>query len=288
MPKIVQVRLRESGRIVSLQTHELDLRTGKEVIVEGKRGEDFGEITSIQELVHQGEQREKVLKKVKRLATTEDKKRLEENKSKDEKAFQACLKKIEGREMPMKLVDAAYSFNQTRITFYFTAEERVDFRELVKDLAHLFQARIEMRQIGVRDEARRLGGYGCCGRALCCATFLKEFEPVTIRMAKEQRLSLDPSKVSGTCGRLLCCLMYEHQTYREMGKRMPKEGTKVIIEQGEGEIVDINILKQTATVELKEGQKIEVPVGKLTRPRPLRRRKESSRVRHRDSKPRPR
>ncbi|MCD5401160.1 stage 0 sporulation protein, partial [candidate division NPL-UPA2 bacterium] len=214
-----------------------------------------------------------------RLATPEDKKRLEENKIKEEKAFQACLKKIEDREIPMKLVDAEYSFDQSRITFYFTAEERVDFRELVKDLAHLFKARIEMRQIGVRDEARRLGGYGCCGRPLCCAAFLKEFEPVTIRMAKEQRLSLDPSKVSGVCGRLLCCLMFEYQTYRELGKKMPKERTRVITEQGEGEIVDLNILEQTVTVELEEGQRIEVPVEKLTRPRPLRRRKESARVR---------
>lgn len=287
MPKVVRVRLRGSGRILSFQAQELKLSIGEEVIVEGERGEKFGEVMSTQEVAHREDGREELLKKVKRLATPEDKKRLEENKVKEEKAFRSCLKKIEDREIPMKLVDAEYSFDQSRITFYFTAEERVDFRELVKDLAHLFKARIEMRQIGVRDEARRLGGYGCCGRSLCCATFLKEFEPVTIRMAKEQRLSLDPSKVSGTCGRLLCCLMYEYQTYREMGKKMPKEGTKVITEQGEGEIVDLNIFKQTVTVELEEGQKIEVPVEKLTRPRPLRRRKDSARVHRRDFKSRP-
>ena len=287
MPKVAQVRLRESGRILSFYVQELDPGIGEEVIVEGERGEEFGEVISRQELTPREDGREKLLKKVQRLATPEDKKRLEENKIKEEKAFQACLKKIEDREIPMKLVDAEYSFDQSRITFYFTAEERVDFRELVKDLAHLFKARIEMRQIGVRDEARRLGGYGCCGRPLCCATFLKEFEPVTIRMAKEQRLSLDPSKVSGVCGRLLCCLMFEYQTYRELGKKMPKERTRVITEQGEGEIVDLNILEQTVTVELEEGQRIEVPVEKLTRPRPLRRRKESARVRRRDFKSRP-
>ncbi len=287
MPKIVQVRLRESGRTLYFQARKFDLSVGEEVIVEVERGEELGEVISRQELAPGESGKEESLKKVKRIATAADKKRWEENKRKKEEALKTCLKKIEEREIPMKLVDAEYSFDQSRITFYFTAEERIDFRELVKDLAHLFKARIEMRQIGVRDEARRLGGYGCCGRPLCCATFLKEFEPVTIRMAKEQRLSLDPSKVSGTCGRLLCCLIYEYQTYRELGKRMPKERTKVITEQGEGEIVDINILKQKVTVELEEGQKIEVPVEKLTRPRPLRRRKENCRVRRRDSKSRP-
>ncbi len=284
MSKAVQVRLQESGRIISFQVQELDLGTGEEVIVEGERGEEFGEVISRQESTHREGKREEPPKKVQRLATPEDKKRLEENKSKEEKAFQACLKKIEDREMLMKLVDAKYSFNQSRITFYFTAEERVDFRELVKDLARLFKARIEMRQIGVRDEAKHLGGYGCCGRSLCCATFLKEFEPVTIRMAKEQRLSLDPSKVSGACGRLLCCLMFEYRTYRELRKKMPKEKTKVITEQGEGEIVNLNILEQTVTVELKEGQKIKVPVEKLTRVRPLKRKKEGARVRRCDFK----
>ncbi len=288
MSKVVQVKLRESGKIFPFHTQELNFDIGKEVIVEGKRGEELGKVMSTQELAQGEGKREDLLKKVKRLVTPKDKKRLEENKSKEEKTFQACLKKIEDREIPMKLVGAEYSFDQSRITFYFTAEERVDFRELVKDLAHLFKARIEMRQIGVRDEAKRLGGYGCCGRSLCCATFLKDFEPVTIRMAKEQRLSLDPSKVSGACGRLLCCLMYEHQTYRELGKKMPKERTKVTTEQGEGEIVDLHILKQTVTVELKEGQKIEVPLEKITRTRPLKRRKESPRVHHRNPKPRSR
>ena len=287
MPKIVQVRLGEKGKIFSFQTQDLDLPIGGEVIVQGERGEEFGKIMSMKEPVPGGNKKEEPLKKVKRLATPEDKKRLEENKIKEKESFQACLKKIEDRETPMKLVDAEYSFDQSRITFYFTAEERVDFRELVKDLARLFKARIEMRQIGVRDEARRLGGYGCCGQSLCCATFLKEFEPVTIRMAKEQRLSLDPSKVSGICGRLLCCLTYEYQTYREIGKKMPKERTKVVTEQGEGEIVDLNILKRTVMVELKEGQKIEFPVDKLIRTRPLlRKRKESPRLRRRKQQPR--
>lgn len=296
MSKVARVRLQENSRILSFYVQELDLSIGEEVIVEGERGEEFGKVISRQELTHKEGGREKLpcpcpmkgrVKKVQRRATPEDKKKLEENKIKEEKAFQVCLKKIEGRKISMKLVDAEYSFDQSRITFYFTAEERVDFRALVKDLAHLFKARIEMRQIGVRDKARRLGGYGCCGQPLCCATFLKEFEPVTIRMAKEQRLSLDPSKVSGTCGRLLCCLMFEYRTYRELRKKMPKERTQVITEQGEGEIVNLNILEQKVTVELKEGQRIEVPVEKLTRPRPLRKRKESTRTRRRNFKSRP-
>lgn len=287
MPTIVQVRLRESGRALYFQARKFDLGVGEEVIVEVERGEELGEVIARKELAPRESGKAESFKKVKRIATAADKKRWEENKRKKEEALKTCLKNIAEREIPMKLVDAEYSFDQSRITFYFTAEERIDFRELVKDLARLFKARIEMRQIGVRDEARRLGGYGCCGRPLCCATFLKEFEPVTIRMAKEQRLSLDPSKVSGTCGRLLCCLIYEYQTYRELGKKIPKERTKVITDQGEGEIVEINILKQKVTVELEEGQKIEVPVEKLTRPRPLRRRKENCRVPHCDSKSRP-
>ncbi|NOX97973.1 MAG: stage 0 sporulation family protein [Nitrospirae bacterium] len=287
MSKIIQVRLRESGKILSFHAQEFNLKAGEKVIVEGDRGEAFGEVISPQSFALREDRRGKPIKKIRRIASPEDNKRLKENKVKEAEALQACLKKIEEREMPMKLVDAEYSFDRSRITFYFTAEERVDFRELVKDLAHLFKARIEMRQIGVRDEARRLGGYGCCGRSLCCATFLKEFEPVTIRMAKEQRLSLDPSKVSGTCGRLLCCLTYECKTYREMGKKLPKERTKVVTEQGEGEIVDLNILKQTVTVKLSEGQKIEVPVEKITRSRPQKKKKESTPARRQEPKSRP-
>ncbi len=279
MPEVVKIRLRESGKITYYDTQELHLNCGDEVVVEGESGEEWAEVVSEPEI----KERKESLPKVKRVVTAEDRKRLEENKTRAREAFKACLQKIGDKELPMKLVDAEYSFDRSRITLYFIAEERVDFRELVKDLAHLFKVRIEMRQIGVRDEAKRLGGFGPCGRPLCCASFLKEFEPVTIRMAKEQRLSLDPGKVSGVCGRLLCCLMYECQAYREMGRRLPKEGTKVITEQGEGEIVDLNILKQTVTVELKEGQKVEVPVEKLKRHRPGLRRREL-RDRHRRSK----
>lgn len=274
--KVVQVKLRESGRSLYFRVWGLNLSIGEEVIVEGERGEMFGEVISRQNLTSREIGKGQLLKKVKRLATPEDKERLKENKVKEEEAFQACLTKIEERKVPMKLVSVEYSFDRSRITFSFTAEERVDFRELVKDLARLFKARIEMRQIGARDKARRLSGYGCCGQPLCCATFLKEFEPVTIRMAKEQRLSLDPDRVSGTCGRLLCCLMFECQTYRELGKKMPREGTRVLTRRGEGEVVDLNILKRTVTVELEEGQKMEFPLEELTRPRPLRRKKESA------------
>ena len=285
MREIVRVRLRESGKIIYCHTQELHLNRGDEVVVAGKSGEEWAEVVSKPQIISEKERKESP-KKVKRVVTAEDRKRLEENERKAREVFKTCLQKIEDRELSMKLVDAEYSFDRSRITLCFIAEERVDFRELVKDLAHLFKVRVEMRQIGVRDEAKRLGGFGRCGQPLCCATFLKEFEPVTIRMAKEQKLSLDPSKVSGICGRLLCCLMYECQTYREMGKRLPKEGTKVITEQGEGEIVALNILKQTLTVELKEGQKVEIPVEKLTRHRPgLRRRELHDRHRHSKSKP---
>ncbi len=282
--KIVQVKLPENGRSLYFQAQEFNLSIGEEVIVEGEQGETFGEVISRQKLTPRENKKELLLKKVKRLAAPPDKKRLEENKVKEEEAFQACLKKIEEGEIPMKLVDVAYSFNRSRITFSFTAAERIDFRKLVKDLAQLFKARIEMRRMGARDEARRLGGYGCCGQPLCCATFLQEFEPVTIGMAKEQRLSLDPDRVSGTCGRLLCCLMFECRTYRELGKRMPREGTRVITKQGEGEVVDLNILKRLVTVEFEEGQRIEFPLEKIARTRTLRRRKESARVPCRKSK----
>ncbi|MCD5390267.1 stage 0 sporulation family protein [candidate division NPL-UPA2 bacterium] len=313
MPEVVKVRLRESGKIAYYHTQELYLNQGDEVVVEGESGEEWAEVVSGPEIKerHVGvlhtaigsavgsrehsqgsavrqcrRQAKESLRKVKRVVTAEDRKRWEENERKAREVFKTCLQKIKDKELPMKLVDAEYSFDRSRITLYFIAEERVDFRELVKDLAHLFKTRIEMRQIGARDEAKRLGGFGPCGRPLCCATFLKEFEPVTIRMAKEQRLSLDPGKVSGVCGRLLCCLMYECQTYREMGRRLPREGTKVITEQGEGEIVDLNILKQTVTVELKEGQKVEIPVEKLKRHRPsLRRRELRDRHRHPKSNP---
>jgi cell fate regulator YaaT (PSP1 superfamily) len=172
----------------------------------------------------------------------------------------ACSKKIEAHKLPMKLVGAEYSFDRSKIIFYFTSDERVDFRELVKELANIFRARIELKQIGVRDEAKMLGGFGPCGRELCCAKFLKNFDAVSIRMAKDQNLSLNPTKISGLCGRLMCCLGYEYETYRELIKGMPEIGSEIKTEKGKGKVISTNPLKGTVTAELADGSHIDIKV----------------------------
>jgi cell fate regulator YaaT (PSP1 superfamily) len=184
---------------------------------------------------------------------------IEKNKKKVKEVMDACSKKIHERHLPMKLIDAEFTFDRSKIMFYFTAEGRIDFRDLVKDLANVFKTRIELKQIGVRDEAKMLGGFGPCGRVLCCATFLKDFEPVTIKMAKEQNLPLNPTKISGLCGRLMCCLSYEHKTYKELMKGAPKEGDTIKTEKGSGKVIGINAIKRCSTVELEDGSLIEVP-----------------------------
>jgi cell fate regulator YaaT (PSP1 superfamily) len=197
-------------------------------------------------------------KKIIRLAGDPDFKQIEENRLKAREAFGTCLKKIEEHKLDMKLVKAEYSFDRSKIVFYFTAEGRIDFRNLVKDLAKIFKARIELRQIGVRDEARFFGGFGPCGRELCCAKFLKDFEPVTIKMAKEEGLPLNPPKISGLCGRLMCCLSFEYENYKLLSKGLPREGEKIHTAQGKGKVVSVNVFKRTATVELEDGTQIEV------------------------------
>lgn len=181
-----------------------------------------------------------------------------EEQKKIKEVMDSCSRKIQERRLPMKLIDAEFSFDRSKVIFYFTAEGRVDFRDLVKDLANVFKTRIELKQIGVRDEAKMLGGLGPCGRALCCATYLKDFEPVTIKMAKEQNLPLNPTKISGLCGRLMCCLGYEYKTYKELMKGLPREGETVKTEKGVGKVVGINAIKRSATVELEDGSLIEV------------------------------
>ena len=198
------------------------------------------------------------LKKVMRKANPWDMHQIEKNKKKIGEVMDACSKKIQERRLPMKLIDAEFSFDRSKIIFYFTAEGRVDFRDLVKDLANAFKARIELKQIGVRDEAKILGGLGPCGRALCCATYLKDFEPVTIKMAKEQNLPLNPTKISGLCGRLMCCLGYEHKTYKELMKGLPREGEQLKTAKGTGKIVSVNALKRSVTVELEDGTLVVV------------------------------
>ena len=197
-------------------------------------------------------------KKVVRLARENDLKQIKENRVKAKEAFSACVKKISEHKLDMKLVQAEYSFDRSKIIFYFTANGRVDFRELVKDLAKIFKARIELRQIGVRDEARHFGGFGPCGRELCCARFLKDFEPVTIKMAKEEGLSLNPPKISGLCGRLMCCLSFEYETYKLLSKGLPHEGERVHTEKGKGKVLSVNVFKRKASVELEDGTVIEV------------------------------
>jgi cell fate regulator YaaT (PSP1 superfamily) len=257
MEKLVMVRLRDAGQAYFCDTSGLEVKEGDYVIVEHDRGLDYGQIISPRDMVSDVKSKE-APKKIVRLAKDTDLKQIEENRAKSKEAFSTCLKKIEEHKLEMKLVDAEYSFDRSKIIFYFTAEGRVDFRNLVKDLAKIFKARIELRQIGVRDEAKLFGGFGPCGRQLCCATFLKDFEPVTIKMAKEEGLPLNPPKISGLCGRLMCCLSFEYETYKILSKGLPHEGERVHTLQGKGKVISINVFKRTATVELEDGAQIEV------------------------------
>ncbi|MCM8798091.1 MAG: stage 0 sporulation family protein [Candidatus Omnitrophica bacterium] len=256
---VVQVKLREGGKVSLFEiSEEIKPKIGDYVIVEQERGFDYGQVLSERETISDLVQGEPVYKVV-RLATPEDLNQINKNRRRIKGVINLCLKKIAEHKLNMKLVDAEYSFDRTKIVFYFTAEGRIDFRELVKDLAKAFKVRIELRQIGVRDEARRLGGFGPCGRTLCCATFLKDFEPVTMRMAKDQNLSLNPIKISGLCGRLMCCLSYEACLYQELSRGLPRIGDLVEVEGGgKGRVVDLNILKRTATIELEDGRKVNI------------------------------
>jgi cell fate regulator YaaT (PSP1 superfamily) len=266
--EVVQVRLREAGKVFYYETGNIKVHLGDTVIVEQDRGLEYGEVVSEPETVSQDAiaPGEEPIMKIVRMASPDDINQIAENKKKAKETAQIAEKKIQERELPMKLVDTEYSFDRSKIIFYFTSESRVDFRELVKELAHAFKARIELKQIGVRDEARMFGGFGCCGRQLCCATFLKDFQPVTIRMAKEQNLPLNPAKISGICGRLMCCLAYESCTYREMSKGLPRMGETVNVNEGHGKVIEINVLKRCVTVDLGEGKKTVVCYNKCIAP----------------------
>ena len=255
MYKVVGVRFKKAGRIYYFAPNGHNFVVGDKVVVETARGFEYGEVTMEAREVSE---KEVVLplKNVIRKATAEDEKRAEENIIKEQEAFDTCQQKIIEHSLPMKLVDVEYTFDVSKIIFYFTAEGRVDFRDLVKDLASIFRTRIELRQIGVRDEAKMLGGLGSCGQVLCCHSFLGDFEPVSIKMAKEQNLSLSPNKISGICGRLMCCLKYENDFYEEERKRAPKIGKIVKTPQGTGKIIDVNILKSTVKVEMVDDVQI--------------------------------
>ena len=253
--EVVQIKLRDSNYVSWFKINNLVTKIGDCVIVEAERGIDYGQVNS--EAIQQ-EQSNGTLKSVLRLATSDDLKKIEDNRKKAKEAFDICLEKINAHKLEMKLVDCQYSFDASKVLFYFTADNRIDFRNLVKDLARIFKARIELRQIGVRDEAKLFGGFGPCGRELCCSKFLKDFEPVTIKMAKEQNLPLNPPKISGLCGRLMCCLSYEYECYRDLCKGLPREGEKVDTPQGKGKVINVNILRRTVLIETEEGRQIEV------------------------------
>ncbi len=251
--EIIGVRFRRGGKIYFYDPDRLSLAEGDEVIVPTARGVEFGRVARA---AH--EMREECLpadlKKVIRRATDRDRGQLERNQARRETARQKCLELIRKHKLEMKLVDVDYVFDGNSITFYFTSDGRVDFRELVKDLASALKTRIEMRQVGVRDEAKAIGGLGPCGRPLCCAMFLEEFEPVSIRMAKEQNLPLNPSKISGICGRLMCCLRYEQEAYRDFLRRVPKVGALVETAKGNGKVAGYDVLNMRVRVETPAGE----------------------------------
>lgn len=252
MVNVVGIRFKKVGKIYYFEPQDLKINKGDYLIVETARGIELGEcVIGIKEISE--EEIISPLKKVLRIATEEDILQHKENKDKEVAALEICLKKIEEHNLNMKLIDVEYTFDNNKVIFYFTADGRVDFRELVKDLATIFKTRIELRQIGVRDEAKMIGGLGPCGRPMCCSSFLGDFASVSIKMAKEQNLSLNPTKISGICGRLMCCLNYEQNTYEDIRKRLPKVGSIVETVDGKGEVTLNNTVKESVKVKTKIG-----------------------------------
>ena len=265
MPTVVGIRFKKACKIYYFDPAESGVAKGDHAIVETARGVEYGEVVIGPREVDESSI-VPPLKPVMRKATAEDDLKLAENKIREKEAFNICLRKIKNHDLPMRLIDVEFTFDVNKIIFYFTADGRIDFRELVKDLASVFRTRIELRQIGVRDEAKMLGGIGSCGRPLCCATFLGDFEPVSIRMAKDQSLSLNPTKISGICGRLMCCLKYENHMYckgcgngnKRERVEIPKMGALVVTPLGEGKVVGINRGQHTASVKLAPDNIIQV------------------------------
>ncbi len=255
MYKVIGVRFKKAGKIYYFDPLDYELNIDDYVIVETARGVEYGKVAiSLQEV----DENDVVLplKKIIRPAEDNDIDKVEENNVEAQKAFSVGIEKIAEHQLDMKLVDVEYTFDKNKIIFYFTAEGRVDFRNLVKDLAAIFRTRIELRQIGVRDEAKMLGGIGPCGRMLCCSTFLGDFEPVSIKMAKDQNLSLNPSKISGLCGRLMCCLKYENDEYEDAKKQMPDIGTRIDVPEGQGKVVGLNLLERVLQVSLFDSEQV--------------------------------
>ena len=275
MIKVIGVRFRKAGKVYFFDPAGMEIKTGDHVIVETARGIEFGHVV----LGNREVEDKKVvqpLKSVIRMATRADEEVERKNKEKEKDAFRICLEKIKKHDLQMKLIDAEYTFDNNKVLFYFTADGRIDFRELVKDLAAVFKTRIELRQIGVRDETKIMGGVGICGRALCCHSYLSEFIPVSIKMAKEQNLSLNPTKISGVCGRLMCCLKNEEETYEELNSKLPNIGDYVTTDDGlKGEVHSVSVLRQlvkvVVTVDRDEKEIREYKVEQL-KFRPKRRR----------------
>ena len=248
MTKVIGVRFRQAGKVYFFSPGKLHVKQGDKVIVETARGVEFGSVVTGPKDV-KDEEITQPLKSVIRIATEEDRRNEEKNREKEKEAFEVCLEKIRKHELDMKLINAEYTFDGNKVLFYFTADGRIDFRELVKDLAAVFRSRIELRQIGVRDETKIRGGIGICGRPLCCHTYLSDFAPVSIKMAKEQNLSLNPTKISGVCGRLMCCLTNEEETYEELNSHLPAIGDIVTTMEGlKGEVQSVSVLRQLVKV----------------------------------------
>ena len=264
--RIVQVEFKGERTDYFVNAKDLPIDVGDYVVVQVERGRDMGKIIQsgpdLEKITHVRPVTQEVLRK----ATDDDMIAFEENKRKEKEARRECEEKIAGRSLKMKLVDVEYLLDGSKITFFFTADERVDFRELVKDLAAIYKTRIELRQIGVRDEAKRLGGIGSCGRKYCCTTFLQEFEPVTLKMARDQSLSVSPTKISGACGRLMCCLAYERDYYMQVAKRLPKVGTRVETSFGEATVTGLDIFAQAINVKDDEGNETRLTLDQIKKP----------------------
>jgi cell fate regulator YaaT (PSP1 superfamily) len=263
---IVQVEFKGERTDYFVNAKNIPVEIGDYVVVEVERGRDMGKVIrtgpDLEKITHVRPVTQQVLRK----STEEDLKAFEENKRKEQEARRVCEGKIASRNLKMKLVDVEYQLDGSKITFFFTADERVDFRELVKDLAAIYKTRIELRQIGVRDEAKRLGGIGSCGRKYCCTTFLQEFEPVTLKMARDQSLSVSPTKISGACGRLMCCLAYERDYYMQIAKRLPKIGTRVTTSYGEATVTGLDIFGQAIIAKDDEGNEMRLTLDQIKKP----------------------
>ena len=263
MTRVIGVRFRTAGKIYYFSPGKYVIKKGDHVIVETARGVEYGTVVSDPQEI-EDEKVVKPLKTVLRTSSTKDDEQEKANREKEKEAFKVCLEKIKKHNLDMKLIDAEHTFDNNKILFYFTADGRIDFRELVKDLAAVFKTRIELRQIGVRDETKIIGGYGICGRPLCCHSYLSDFVPVSIKMAKEQSLSLNPTKISGVCGRLMCCLKNEEDVYEELNRKMPGVGDYCVAKDGlSGEVSSVNILRQTLKILVEVNDEKEVHEYKL-------------------------